>query len=57
MENIIIRLKKLFKSEPKFIDFPKNGSWMLNEDLSPNIKNLKKCKEFYALMKTKQKNQ
>lgn len=54
MKNIIIRLKKLFKSEPKFIGFPKNGSWMLNEDFSPNIKNLKKCKEFYALMKTKQ---
>lgn len=47
-------LKKIFDRRPEIIDFPKNTSWMLNEDFSPNIKNLKKCKEFRALIGVKQ---
>lgn len=47
-------IKKWFHKAPKFVDFPKNISWMLNDDLSPNIKNLKKCQEFYALKDVKQ---
>lgn len=45
-------IKKLF--QPKMVEFPKNSSWMLNDDLSPNIKNLKRCKEFAALKGVKQ---
>lgn len=45
-------IKKLFQKKP--VEFPKNSSWMLNDDLSPNIKNLKRCKEFIALKTTKQ---
>ena len=44
--------KNLFKT--KVIDFPKNTSWMLNDDYSPNLKNIKHCREFQALKKTKQ---
>ena len=45
-------LKKLFQKKP--VEFPKNSSWMLNDDLSPNIKNLKRCKEFIILKDIKQ---
>ena len=47
-------LTKIFKKEPEFKEYPKNISWMLKDDLSPNIKNLKKCKEFNALIGVKQ---
>ena len=47
-------LKKIFNRTTKTVEFPKNTSWMLNDDLSPNIKNLKKCKEFRDLMNIKQ---
>lgn len=47
-------LTKIFNREVKFNDYPKNISWMLKDDLSPNIKNLKHCKEFHALIGVKQ---
>ena len=35
-------LKKIFNRTTRTVEFPKNTSWMLNDDLFPNIKNLKK---------------
>ena len=48
---------KIFKRKRKCVDFPKDTSWMLKSDFSPNIKNLKRCKEFQALMDVKQNPQ
>ena len=45
-------IKNIFK--PKTIAFPKNTSWMLNDDLSVNVKNIKHCKIFQDLKNTKQ---
>ena len=45
-------IKRLFKT--KTIDFYKDTSWFLNDDLTPNVNNLKHCKEFQALKHTKQ---
>lgn len=44
--------KNIFKKEE--VVFPKNSSWMLNDDLSINKQNIKRCKEFIALKNTKQ---
>ena len=45
-------LKKLFHCyEPVF---PKDSSWMLNDDLTVNVSNLRHCKEFEVLKNTRQ---
>jgi len=40
--------------QPAPVEFPKDTSWMLNDDLSPNKNNLRRCKEFSALKDAKQ---
>lgn len=47
-----IKEKLGFKTELK--EFPKTYEWMLNDDLTPNWKNLKKCKAFNDLIGCKQ---
>ena len=47
-------LLSILKKEQKLKEYPKNILWMLKDDLSPNIKNLKKCREFNALIGVKQ---
>jgi predicted kinase len=47
-------IKKILGIKPNMVDYPKNTSWLLNDDLSPNKNNLEHCKEFYALKQTKQ---
>lgn len=47
-------IKKIFKIKHKYINFPQNSSWILNNDLSVNIKNLKHCREFAVLKDVKQ---
>ena len=42
----------LFKT--KTVDFPKDTTWRLDEKLNVNKRNIKKCKEFITLKKTKQ---
>jgi len=45
-------LKNLFKIGMK--TFPKDTSWMLNDDLSVNVKNVRRCREFAVLKETNQ---
>ena len=45
-------LRKIFKRKNKVIDFPKDTSWMLNQDLSINVKNIKSCMAFQQLEST-----
>lgn len=45
-------INKIFKIKKKIIDFPKDTSWFLNQDLSVNIKNIKHCREFQLLEST-----
>lgn len=45
-------IKRFFQT--KMCEFPKNTSWMLNDDLTPNVRNIKHCREFAVLKNTKQ---
>lgn len=46
-------ISKIFHRKKKAIEFPKDTSWFLNEDLSVNVKNIKSCREFQLLEDTK----
>lgn len=43
----------IFKGKSKYVDFPKDTSWFLNDDLSVNINNIKRCKLFQDLKEIK----
>ena len=47
-------IKKILGLQPKLTKFPKNTSWLLNDDLSVNVKNIRHCREFAVLKNIKQ---
>lgn len=52
--NIISGIKKLFQKKANLTEFPKNASWLLDDDFYPRWTEIKKCKPFHDMIGCKQ---